>query len=296
MNIQSGDEPDQARVLGYEDAIAASQLRSGSSLLQSVTSLGGEDARTPEGSRLLRNFAFMAVCFTINMGCVTTVTAVASHALGATLGGYSQAALYGTLSFSSLCLANGAVIYFGPKKCIIINNACVFISMLGATAGKYASSEVVKYVGAIGGAGIGGLGIGLGWAGQGVYFGRSADRFARAEGIDMCDSSTLFGSYFAGIFLGFEVTLKVGSSVIQLLGGTPEFFIAYCALALASTIAMFFVADIPDETHLMRRGASVLEVMGDKAASVFAFIARERKVQLMAFVQFAFGFYMVSGL
>jgi hypothetical protein len=165
--------------------------------------------------------------------------------------------------------------------------------MLGATAAKYASSDAIKYAGAIGGAAIGGLGIGLGWAGQGVYFGRAAAKYAKAEGIDLSEASTMFGSYFAGIFLGFEVTLKVGSSVIQLLGGMPEFFIAYCALALGSTFAMMFVGDMPDDDATLRPGVSMLQVMGSNAVSVFAFLARERKVQLLAFIQFAFGFYMV---
>jgi hypothetical protein len=254
-------------------------------------------AKAKESNRLLRNFLLMSAWFTANKACVTVVTSVAVSELGADIGGYNQAGLYGSLGLSSLFFANWAVLQFGPKWCLVIDCTSSFILMLGVTVARFSDNEALKYGGAVGGSIIAGTGIAWGWSGQGVYFGRVAQKYAKIEGMDLVAVSTKFGSYFAGIFLGLEVLAKVMATVIQLVfKDVKVFFIVYCAVALLSTVAIAFIEDMPDPQQHQRDSvarASMLSMMHAKASAVFMFLLTEPKMQLMAGIQFSFGFYMV---
>jgi hypothetical protein len=248
------------------------------------------------GDPMFRNFILMSVFFTLNMGCVTTLTAVAANALGSDLGSNNQAALYGTLMFSSLFLAAYSVDAFGPKMCLVCSNVAVFVSYLGVIIATNTSDPTTKSLTCIGGAAIAGLGLGLGWAGQGVYFGRAAIKYARGNRLKLSGVSTEFGSYFAAIFLGLEVALKVGSTLIRLFSGSGLFFIVYAILAGSSALAMLTVEDMKDGGMLAAATADekyLLAIMYNQAGKVGGLIMANRKLQLMAIAQFAFGIYTV---
>jgi hypothetical protein len=243
-----------------------------------------------------RDFVLMSIFFTLNMGCVTTLTAVASNELGKDLGGDQQAALYASLMVSSLFLAAYCVSTFGPKLCLICSNACVFFSYIGVIIAINTDDPSAKSLAAISGAAVAGLGLGLGWAGQGVYFGRAATKYARGARLHLRGVSTMFGSNFAAIFLGIEVALKVGSTVIRLLAGSSLFFTVYTILAGVSTIGICFVPDVKNAgtiDSLADDEPDLLTIMYNQAGQVGTLLATNRKLQLMAIPQFAFGIYTV---
>jgi MFS family permease len=235
----------------------------------------------------------MSAYFTANKACVTVVTSLAVASLGDKIGGYNQSSLYGALGLSSLLFANWAVLQFGPKGCLIIDCCSSFILMLGVTAAVYADSVAVKMAGAVGGALVAGTGIAWGWSGQGVYFGRVAERYAALEQMDIVEVGTMLGSYFAGIFLGFEVSFKCLATVLELLWGKNGVWVFFNALALGTTLAMFSIEDMREDARFSDLGQSMKGLMLKKGGAAFRMITTEPKMQLMAGLQFAFGFYMV---
>jgi hypothetical protein len=247
------------------------------------------------GDVILRNFILMAVCFTLNMGCVTTLQAVASSELGKELYANCQSTMYAVLMISSLFLAAYSVDTFGPKVSLIISNASVFISYVGFIIAINTSNSTIKVVTGMGGAAIAGLGLGIGWAGQGVYFGRAAIQYTRVSRLKLANVSTVFGSYFAAIFLGLEVILKVGSTLIRGYSSSNAFFIVYTTLAAISTIGLVFIKDIEDGSKSGTATIAEKQLLGaicEKAGKVSGLLMTNRKLQLMALTQFAFGIYV----
>ena len=85
------------------------------------------------GPVIRQRFIFTSLCFSLNIGTVTTLTAVASAQLGPKLGGFNIAVLYGTMVFSSMFFANWAVDLFGCKRCLVIGCSGFFIFTVGVT-------------------------------------------------------------------------------------------------------------------------------------------------------------------
>ena len=113
------------------------------------------------------------------------------------------------LGLSSLCFANWAVLQFGPRGCLIIDCASSFILMLGVTAAKFSNNTSIEYAGALGGALVAGTGIAWGWSGQGVYFGRVAEKYAKVQCNSKFPSRLNKTLNFSPAFLCFELIWKV---------------------------------------------------------------------------------------
>ena len=69
----------------------------------------------PTAGRVLANFCWMSLCFSLNHGCVTSCLALASAQLGPALGGYSSAILYLFYTTTALLVAPAIVRTLGPK-------------------------------------------------------------------------------------------------------------------------------------------------------------------------------------
>lgn len=119
------------------------------------------------GRSLFRNFVFMALCFSGNHGSVTSVIALASS-FQATLGSYSVGTLYGSYVITAM--------FFGPYLISVTSAKRGLIASL-ALYSVYVSSYLVAVIfpasawpAVLFGAAIGGIGAGLLWTAQGVYF------------------------------------------------------------------------------------------------------------------------------
>jgi hypothetical protein len=199
-----------------------------------------------------------------------------------------------------LCFSNWAVGHFGCKYSLCIGCFGFFLFTIGFTIAKFLPS--VAWPCALGGAVFGGIGAGILWAGQGVYFARQSGRYAEVQGYTLEDASIRFGGLFAAILLVGEFVLKAGSTGVLLELGEKMFFAIYTLLALLSMTAMATIEDAPDECADSRlshqsfqdRLSTVhFEGMFEKIGAVTDLILKERKLQLLAFTQATFGFFIV---
>jgi hypothetical protein len=83
-------------------------------------SVGGTqvDENSTEGRALLRNFVFMAVCFSGNHGAVTSVIALSSS-FDATLGSYSVGLLYGCYVLTAMLCGAYVISITSAKKALV---------------------------------------------------------------------------------------------------------------------------------------------------------------------------------
>jgi uncharacterized membrane protein len=202
----------------------------------------GSAAHKDDSNTLWYRFALMSLYFSMCMGTVTTLTAVASAELGSKIGAYNLATLYGNMCLSSLLLSSWAVKKFGPKYCLIGGMSAMSVYVISfavaVTQQEYAWPAVLV------GAGLGGWGAGILWNGQAVYFASCSHRYASRKGVPLETATNNLGSVFATLFLGFEVVLKVASSPMLSRYGTQSLFEAYSVIAVGSTLAMCTITDI----------------------------------------------------
>mmetsp|Transcript_9487 Transcript_9487/g.30993 ORF Transcript_9487/g.30993 Transcript_9487/m.30993 type:complete len:521 (-) Transcript_9487:95-1657(-) len=194
--------------------------------------------------RILRNFLLMSAFFAANHGTVTSLIALASGALGRTLGNASSALLYFVYTLSAAFVSNYFTARFGAKKTLFagLSIYCFYVvSYLVA----YVSPPGVMWVAVLIGAVLGGFAAGIIWPAQGSYYAESAERYARETGITREAANSLLGGYFSSTYLGFEVAMKLFSSIIPMIAGETKgivilflFFslVACTSAALTSTI------------------------------------------------------------
>ena len=164
-------------------------------------------------SSIFRGFVYMSVMFSLNHGTVTAVLALASAEFGARLGGASAGTLYVVYTSSALLAAPAAVARLGAKRALVAGLSlycCYVASFLVAL-----EAVAVRAPAAIVGAAIGGVGGGLIWTAQGVYFARAALSYARASATAPEAANATLSGVFATLYLGLEVAMKLLSSLAR---------------------------------------------------------------------------------
>jgi len=111
------------------------------------------------------------------------------------------------------------------------------------------------------GAAVGGVGAGVLWTAQGTYFKLNARLYAEALGESDEKASSFFSATFAALYLGLEVFLKLGGSLVALYtpgdSGRLLILAAYPTVAVAATLALaLLVADLQRPLGHEGRGRS----------------------------------------
>mmetsp|Transcript_15908 Transcript_15908/g.60607 ORF Transcript_15908/g.60607 Transcript_15908/m.60607 type:complete len:460 (+) Transcript_15908:372-1751(+) len=222
----------------------------------------------------------MALCFSLNHGTVSACIPLAAGEFGSTLGSYQLGTLYLFYTMTALTVSTAIVNRLGQKGALVggLLLYCVYVvSFLIAR-----EAPPLRWPVALFGAVTGGIAAGFLWTAQGGYFTTCATAYAYASGSSTEAATSRLSGIFAVIYLGFEVVLKLLSSLIQfgvcgdkwdkdfLTGscgddgrkdsGILTVYIVYTAVAIVSTVGMAFISVVREDdggqlrTALLPRG------------------------------------------
>lgn len=206
---------------------------------------------------VLRNFAHMSLCFSLNHACVTAALALSTANLGVTLGNVSNAMLYIGYTASAVLLAAPVVRARGAKASLVASTAafCVYV-------GSFCVAEVWKggaWLAAVGGSMVGGVAAGVLFTAQGAYFTLAAREYARASDLRATtaepppaaieQATALFAGVFAAIYLLSEVVFKLIAGLLPTVwdaGWIVVSFVYFC-VAVASAAGMTQIWNLASE-------------------------------------------------
>lgn len=238
-------------------------------------------------TQTLRSFVIMSVCFAMNLGCVTTVIAYASSNFQE-IGNYSNGTLFGAYCLCALFFGNVIVTALGFKKALICGMAqyCIYLTMymVAALVGSTPFTKGLVLLGAV----VGGTASGYLWTAQGAYFSKSAERYAAFKGISKEAATGKFSSYFAMIFLFFEVVLKIVAAGIQSGFGATGIKVLYVLLlgiGFLSLLGMTRIDNISKEPQKVS-----MDMVVEKSSAAFRLLIRKPEMILMVPTQLTFGF------
>eukprot|EP00471_Norrisiella_sphaerica_P006643 CAMPEP_0184490862 /NCGR_PEP_ID=MMETSP0113_2-20130426/19111_1 /TAXON_ID=91329 /ORGANISM="Norrisiella sphaerica, Strain BC52" /LENGTH=425 /DNA_ID=CAMNT_0026874981 /DNA_START=98 /DNA_END=1375 /DNA_ORIENTATION=+ len=227
----------------------------------------------------------MALCFSINHGCVTAVLGLASANLGDELGGVQSGTLYILYTLSALLIATSLVHSLGAKWSLAcgLGMYCFYVGSFLIAA----KVEAVKWPAAIIGSAIGGTAAGWLWTAQGVYFARVAERYAVDSGIEKEKCTSWLASVFASIYVGFEVILKLASSFLYDFGSDVFVYTFFTVVAVACAVLMVFV---PKEPPPMSQAENQPMSTGERLAQAGKLLATDARMRWIAGFEIMFGF------
>ena len=231
------------------------------------------------------NFVRMAIMFSINHGCVTSVLNLAVLVLG-DQGSYMNGSLNVMYAATALVAAPGILGALGHRRAIIAGASMYCIYVMALPLCLIAESKAAKSALAIGGGCIGGIAAGFLWTAQGAYFAASAQLYAAAAGsaddtaaapnapTPLEQATSAFAALFGAFYLGFELLLKMLPLVLSLVeqaidpsvashgGGqltTSRIIVAvaYSACAIASAVGLTTIWDLEQRK---KDAASAVEV------------------------------------
>jgi len=240
----------------------------------------------------LRNFIVMAICFSVNHGCVTSVLALASTDFNDNLAAISSALLYGTYTTSALFAAVPLVLTLGAKKSLSFGLwlYCFYIIPFAIILLFPQISDWVTTGLVIFGSTIGGFGAGWLWTAQGKYFAAASQEYSKAGGYPQEEINGYFGGIFSTIYVGFEVFMKLFSSVVRdswHVGGKQFVFTFYATSAIIAAIGMLFVRPLPKAPTT--ETSTTVDLCCKKLKDIRT-VSRDVKIWLLGPLNFAFGF------
>lgn len=316
---------------GGKDGVATTgrsgvQMGSGDDMDGGVVGGNGLSSKT----RVLINFVIMTVAFSINHACATTLIALASSEFPADLASLSTGTLYGVYTLSALLISTGVVEKVGPKYslCIGVYGYCAYVGsflvaeILAESAnngtgtgpsndtdldpldyGAAGADDLISDNGYSGsaravvilGSAISGLGAGLLWTAQGQYFESSARLLAARTGEKKEIFTSMLAGLFTAIYLGFEVALKLLSSMVQLNEHKQRVYAIFIAMAFGAACLMLCVSNIRPKPDPPAPGGLVGAggrhgVWADKALKAVNLLRNDRNAVYLAPYNFAFGF------
>lgn len=217
-----------------------------------------DDAHHHDADATYRNFGLFAVLFSANHSAGLACLALASSRLGTDLAARQTGILYVTYTGSALSGVTCYVMDHRGSKAATVLGMWLFggyvASFFVAASSAAAVEDVDADVTAVGpaslppsklllvyvGAALGGLGAGLGWTAEGVYFTQAAEVYAMQAGILRSEATGRFAGIFAFAILVGETTMDVLSTILVRWWKVPwsVVFAAYATSAVLSTVAM----------------------------------------------------------
>jgi len=240
------------------------------------------------------NFVAMANWFSINHACMASVLSLASANFDKNLAALSSAIFWAAYTFSALFIAMILVLTLGSKKSLVLGllmYCCYIIPFAIILLLPGLTFDKTRYL-VIVGSSIGGIGAGWLWTAQGSYFAASAERHAQDTGQRVDHVNGFFGAVFSTVYVGWEVVLKVFSSVAEHFwadNGKVFVFVFYAAAAVLSTVGMLFIWSIDSRPSEGRRGSNKSGLVFERVRSI-ADVAQDLKIWLLGPLNVCFGF------
>jgi MFS family permease len=234
--------------------------------------------------RLKLNFIFFSLFYSIIHAAVDCVIAFSSAELGTTLGSYGGFTLYIAYTLSSLLLAKPVLYSFPSSKFVVLLGLlgmlfyviCFYFAILWIS---------LKYYFFLFGAGVGGLGAGLLWTSQGVYYTLNAKLYSYYKNENKNEIIYRFAAIFAVFYLLIECVLQFLSTFIYYLFdsfhgdeevGKKTVFGIYTGLAFLCLVCYWIVIlDFKDEELKEREANSIKnthsgeELVDDQEESIY---------------------------
>lgn len=173
---------------------------------------GIEDSRS-----LYWNYILFCFLYSCSHGAVDSVLAYSTAELGDIVGSNGSFSLYICYTFSALLLAKPLLRVLSPKNsvfCGLCGMLCYVALFFLAIRNLY----YAPYIFILGGC-LGGIGAGIIWPSQAVYFSVSAINYAESAKLENSFALGRFAAIFTMFYLGLETTFKAVATVIYISSG-----------------------------------------------------------------------------
>lgn len=260
---------------------------------------------------LLRNFIVFCCFFSIAHGTVDAVVAFAGAELGTGLGAQGGFILYIFYTISALLIAKPFVAVFKAKLGVVVGLSgllCYVVSFFLAVISPANANGLFSV-----GAAVGGVGAGILWTSQGVYYSLNAAEYSHKRSKSNAKVVTNFAAIFSAFYLSMETIFKVVATAVFLgEGGRGSWRFAVFALyAVAAFTAVVAVSTltIPLTESKDQNGRSIsttnivssfsfskvpVKQVKEDVSAVMRIMVTIPKLQLLLPYQVCFGF--ASGL
>lgn len=193
------------------------------------------------------NFLKFCVSFSMAHASVNGVLANASTLLGSELGSYGNFMLYIWYSFSNVFIAKSVLSRLGPKWTVFAGMTGM-LAYVGSFLVAVLTTEDLAWPLFLIGASIGGVGAGLLWVGQGMYFSRSANAHVRANPDEESSAYSDFAGFFALCYLGIEMLVQLFALFVYVfeVSHTSWMAIVFGTYTLCALVGLAFVRQVID--------------------------------------------------
>jgi len=223
-------------------------------------------------------------------------------------------------TISSMFCSTPFIARFGEKMTLVYGLGVYCLYVMSYLIGK-AIPSIEWYI-VITGSIMGGAAAGCLWTAQGGYFSNCAKKYAMSKGVERTEATSFMSALFATFYLGFEVLVRILSSLLQIYACKAEWqgniitgvcnnddleekshiliYTVYTLVAIVSAVGMCFVRNIEDPNELKEYASqevffieerdSVSVGYYDKITMTLALLFKNRKMQLMVLVNVSFGF------
>lgn len=286
-----------------------------------LLSADDETPPLPCMTSLYFNFVFMALCFSMNHGCIVGCLSLATAFLGKGLGNIQASILYGAYTLTALLVAAAFVKATGAKQSLLYSTSAFCCYPAGFFVGALFPGEkdpitgdtlpsaietLVVCVGAL----IGGVAAGVLFTAYGAYFATTCRIYVntpqqRAKGTTSEQATSMFSGIFAAIYLLCEVIFKVLATILprNFSAGRSVVLFTYSLIAVVASICMTAISPLEAEADeaepadvLKTEQARNNETGGDgtsttnKLCAAISLFATDKKMPLMVGINLAFGF------
>jgi MFS family permease len=237
----------------------------------------------------LRNFVTMSALFSAVPAAALACLSLATARLGS-VGAWQSGVLYLAYTLSAVLGATYVVKRLGSRNAMILGMT-LFCMYVGAFLIATVWPSTLK-VAAFTGAAIGGIGSGLLWTAQGVYFSQASEEYSLESGQDWAKSTSMLAGYFAFILLAEETALDLLSTFLIRVFGVPwdVIFALYAGIAVLATSCMVYVKEYPKETSTGGASSSSFASILYKVSAAFRLLVTDSKMKYMIGLNAVFGF------
>jgi MFS family permease len=249
-----------------------------------LSSLHDVPRDTVGAQRVWRNFVLFSVLVAAVPSAALACLALASARLGSILGSWQSSVLYITYTSSAvLGLTSWTGKRLGSKRAVTVG-----MILFGAYVASFGLSTVhpqFAQAWALSGAALGGVGAGVLWTSQGVYFTQASEDYSLRVGQNWEASTSLLGGIFAFVFLGEETVLNLLSTfMIRVLKVSWEaVFVIYSCIVIVAIMGMYRVHEYPTVFDDSTQPCSTF-------TATVSLLLRDAKMKYMIGLNAAFGF------
>jgi MFS family permease len=157
---------------------------------------------------------------------------------------------------------------------------CWYVACFLLAAVQPKSAAVLAYSGAA----VGGIGAGIGWTAQGVYFTETVEAYSLQSGASWSESSSRLSAIFAFTILTCDTSMDVLATVMirNLHVHWTVVFALYSLIAVLSTLGMFFTKEYPTDDDLE-------STMFEKSTAAVRLLVNDSKMKYMISFNVTFG-------